>query len=82
MRPMDVLQNAIRVSFGDNSKMFLHFFSPHRGQVFDVNPSVEQGEFNFKSHHNVEVVRDLVRLHPDQGGGDGIQRGIKGVYGR
>ena len=77
--PMDVLQHAVGVPFGSDPQIFPHLFPPQTGQVPDFNLFFNQGQFDVKTHHDVQVVRDFVRFHPDQGGLYPVQGGMEAI---
>ena len=65
-RPMHILQAAIRVVAGGDSKITLEPFIPGAGQVGRGKFPRHQQLLELKPQHDVQVVRHLIRFHPDE----------------
>src|SRR5450830_2003416 len=61
-RPMDVLEDAVRVIGNLNAKILFYLGIPEAREVGHFHFPVDQSFLDLETEHHVQIVRDLVRL--------------------
>ena len=77
--PMHVLQTAITIVVGRYAEIGPHAGTPSFRKILHPKSAFEQFQFEVETHHNVEVIRDLVGIRADQGALHLVDRPVKGL---
>jgi hypothetical protein len=67
LRPVHVLQHAVRVRLGDHAEIRVHRLVPALRQFVDAHRAVDEAALQFEAEHDVQVVGHLVGLHANEG---------------
>ncbi len=74
---MYVLKHPLHISRGANAQIGIHAIVPGWWQVFCINLAPEQGRFQFKTNHDVQIVGDFISFDANKGVFDSIDGAIK-----
>ena len=77
--PMHVLQTAIAVVARSNAEIGLHAGAPSFGEILDAEMAFEQFQLQVETHHDMQIIGDLVGIRADQGAFNLVDRAVKGL---
>src|SRR5208337_3270655 len=77
--PMHVLQTAIAIVGWSKTEIGLHAGTPSLGKIFHAQMAFEQIQLQVETHHNMEVIGDLVGIRADQGSLHLVDRTVEGL---
>jgi hypothetical protein len=78
--PVDVLEATARIVGNFDAEQFFKKLVPRAGEIVDSEISIKKLCFQFKAQEDVEIVRDFIGFHADEGAFHGV-RGSPALFG-